>query len=610
MSANPIIYCLEHLTDYPQFERLCSDVMAGSGYQNIEPLGGTSDRGRDALHVSREAPNDVTIFAYSVRADWERKLLAEDCKRIQNEGHTLNRLVFVCTAGITASQKDSAKHSVQEKFGWELELYDLERLRVRLASDLRHLVAQHPAIFCPPWFPTRGGLSIAESRDTLVIDHIAEDHALATWLARRLQLAGYKTWSYGTAPLAGETPDESVRAIIEKRAAQYLPILSEEAIQDADLLGRCGLACNADDLVIPCWAGNVKPARLNTKLRSLTPIRFDRGWSGALRSLLDALEAKGTEATFDQEQGRVIALRSYVPEPVTRFTPERVYANVFQASVPPGLVVYETEQELSDQTLKAVRQSWAFVQASARKLIAFDLPPDSVTLMPKKRHPEYLWSHYHEIEGKRTTDVVKELIRRSLEVACYRAGLQWCEDREVLYFPQEDKPQRTVSYTHVDGRKARVGVTGEKSLGRGDNPMPFRYQLSPAFRVGIDDSDMWWVTTCLYVRVTDLEGKPYIKKAVNRRRKKVTRDWWNKEWLARTLAVMQAISEEKPNIEIGSGPRKLTVCTSPLAWECPVAVNWEAVERVGDFQEEMAALRYADEDDEAVADTDEDATDG
>ena len=52
MSADPIIYCLERLTDYRQFERLCSDVMAGSGYPNIEPIGGTGDRGRDAIHPS------------------------------------------------------------------------------------------------------------------------------------------------------------------------------------------------------------------------------------------------------------------------------------------------------------------------------------------------------------------------------------------------------------------------------------------------------------------------------------------------------------------------------------------------------------------------------
>src|SRR5688572_16157672 len=112
MSADPVVYCLEILTDYPQFERLCSDVMNQSGFRDIEPLGGSSDRGRDALHVSRADPRDITIFAYSVRGDWRQKLFNEDCKRIQDEKHALNRLVFVSTATISATQRDSAKQQV------------------------------------------------------------------------------------------------------------------------------------------------------------------------------------------------------------------------------------------------------------------------------------------------------------------------------------------------------------------------------------------------------------------------------------------------------------------------------------------------------------------
>ena len=109
MSADPIVYCLEHLTDYPQFERLCSDVMNQSGYRDIEPLGGSNDRGRDALHISRADPNDITIFAYSVRGDWEQKLLNEDCRRIEEEQHQLQTLVFVTTSSLTSTQRDTIK---------------------------------------------------------------------------------------------------------------------------------------------------------------------------------------------------------------------------------------------------------------------------------------------------------------------------------------------------------------------------------------------------------------------------------------------------------------------------------------------------------------------
>jgi hypothetical protein len=310
-------------------------------------------------------------------------------------------------------------------------------------------------------------------------------------------------------------------------------------------------------------------------------------------------------ASFDRERGRAIALRSYVPEPLTRPVPEHVYANVFRVTVPAGLIACDVK-EMSEETRAELRRTWAFAEASPTRLLAFEEPPPSFRRVPNRGLSQCAWQYFHEWEGRRTYDVVKELIRRSLEVACYRAGLAWCKDREVFYFPHDGKVQRNASYRHVDGRNTWVGVTGEKAYGHGEQATHFRYQLSPSFRIGIDDQGEWWVTTRIYVRVTDCEGTPHSKKAIIRRRKKVTRDWWNKEWFARTLAVMQALSEGKPEIEVGSGARRLAVSITPLEWECPVSINWEAVERAGDFQEEMAALRYLDEDEEE----DEEAGDG
>ena len=88
----------------------------------------------------------------------------------------------------------------------------------------------------------------------MIIDHVAEDHALATWLSRKLSLAGYKTWCFGTAPLAGEDIDSSVQILIKNRAAQYLPILSVEALTNTDFITRASLACSVENLMIPCWS--------------------------------------------------------------------------------------------------------------------------------------------------------------------------------------------------------------------------------------------------------------------------------------------------------------------------------------------------------------------
>lgn len=593
MSADPIVYCLEHLTDYPQFERLCSDIMNQAGYRDIEPLGGSNDRGRDALHISRVAPNDITIFAYSVRGDWEQKLLNEDCKRIQEERHKFNTLVFVTTSSLTSSQRDAVKEKVRDRFGWNVEVFDIERLRIRLVGDLRHLIAQHAAIFCEPFFPKRGGLSVAESRDTVVIDHTPHNHALATWLARRLQLFGHRTWCYGTAPLAGETSDESVRILIEKRAVRYLPILSRDSIADSDLLARCAGAVVTDGLTIPCRADEYDDAVLPAKLRHLTTARFSDGWAVGLKSLMGAME--GVQPSMTSAQGIAVALRSYVPEPVTKATPEPVYANVFRVSCPEGIQGCDLVRELTDEEEAELRRSWAFVMANSKLLLSFDDPPATVPRADKGRLAEYSWKHYDERFGKQSADVVKELVRRSMDVACVRAGLKWCEHRHVFYFPHLDKPLRNVSFTHVDGRNTRVAVTGLQNYGTGERAVPFRYQLSPGFRVGFDETGTCWLTLRVYVRVTEENGTPYEGKAIGRRRKKVAKSWWNKEWFARIVGVVQALSEDKAEIVVGNGNRKVSVSCAPLRWECPVAIDYHAVERLGDFQEEMAQLRYTDD---------------
>ena len=41
------------------------DLMALDGYRNIEPLGGSKDKGRDAIHVAPSPNGESTVFAYS-----------------------------------------------------------------------------------------------------------------------------------------------------------------------------------------------------------------------------------------------------------------------------------------------------------------------------------------------------------------------------------------------------------------------------------------------------------------------------------------------------------------------------------------------------------------
>ena len=138
-------YDLERVTDYLEFESFCHTLMSRVGYDNSEPLGGFADRGRDAIRVSRSS-GETTIFAYSVREDWKRKL-DEDLQKIRRHGHSCDGVVFVTTATPTATEIDKLKEAVKRDYGWQLDVYGLERIATLIDGAHGDLISKHPGIF-------------------------------------------------------------------------------------------------------------------------------------------------------------------------------------------------------------------------------------------------------------------------------------------------------------------------------------------------------------------------------------------------------------------------------------------------------------------------------
>lgn len=596
MSADPIIYCLERVTDYRDFERLCSALLAESGYPGIDPLGGTGDEGRDAI-IRNDGNGRKISFAYTVRSDWRTKLQS-DCKRVHDMGHSPAVLVFVCTEALSASDKDAAQKLVADKYGWTLDLFDLERLRVQLVGPLRHLIAQHPSIFTPPFFPQRGGHSVSESRDTLLIDHVASDHALATWIARRLSLAGFRTWCHGTAPLAGENADETVRKLIEVRASLYLPVVSSSSMADNVFQERCTLAASKEGFVLPCGYDVTSSTPMPSRLAKLVLADFQSSWKVGIGQVLTRLGSLGIKPTLGTERGRQIALGDYLPSRVTVAKPESVFANIFPMQLPEAMLVYDLGQPLTDTESSELRKHWAFVELAANRLVAFTLPPNGIGNEAKlQQSSEFLWAAISKKDGKKSFDIAKELAWRSLAVACHQKGLSYCHHRKTFYFPKLESGDWNQSITHVDGRSTTVQLTGERTKGWGDHASRFLYQLSPQFRPQYDHDGTWKVLVKVYIRVTTLDGVLFEGKEIGRRRKMVSKSWWNKEWLARLLGVVQALQTSVGRIEIGEGSRAVAMQTAPLSWQCPVGLDVLALSGLSDIGQEIAEYRARDDDD-------------
>lgn len=588
MSADPIIYCLERLTDYRQFERLASDVMATTDYPGIEPIGGSGDGGRDALHKCQDN-GTTTIFTYSVRNDWQTKIRS-DCRRIEDLGHTVDRIVFVSAQIIGASQRDKVRADLTNTYGWELEYFDLERLRVLLTGPLQHLVSKHSSIFVPPWFERRGGEIVTNRQlDLVLVDHVPSDHAFASWLFRRFSAAGYSVWCNGLAPLSGENADASVRTLIRLRAVAYLPVLSSKSLSDIEFAGRIAVAADRVRTTVPCWLSDLNDRNFHSKLAALTPARFDKSWKSGLESLARQIENVGVVKSIEKDVGRAIALRAYQAEPLLRDRPEQVLSNSFAATVPEAIRVYDRPRHRTPLDPE-LSQQWAYIERGG-KLFSFSNPPNRLPALDKEP-AQFAWRYFELYDNMDSVNLAKELVKKSLMVASYRAGFRWCDARKTLFLQEPERKRHP--YQDTDERLTSISFTGERTWRSGSVTSKFRYQLGPVFRITFDENLAVWVTVRFYVRLTDDRGEVLSRSMIPSRRKRVTKGWWNRQWLQRTLGVMQLLAGEANihgQIVIGKGNQEIRVDVAPLIWECPISIDVEALDRVGDFQAELASAR-------------------
>lgn len=604
MGADPVIYCLEQVTDYSQFERLCHDLMAQAGYPKLEPIGGTKDRGRDAIH-SDTTTGTQAVFAYSVREDWRPKL-EDDAAKVKKHGHACTRLVFLCTAAFTAGERDAAVKYIRDTYGWELELYGLERLAVMLRSTHRETLARHPQIFCPPFFPVAGGLSIERHPDHVLIDHVDADGALAHWITRRLTLAGYNVWCRGLAPMAGASANDTIRSLLRARTFKYVGILSPAALASPDSNARRAIAhamSPATDrpMVLPVRARAYDADLVDPDTRRLDVAACDTSWATGLKAIMDVLEAEHCPRAAGG--GRDLALRSYFPANVVLPEAEPLASNLFPVLAVPLAIKRFTAKRSIPAQKGPHAERWAFHAVSDTEMLAFHAPPpDMFAEFGVRSEGGTVWSGKRELDGVKTEDLLTELVKKTMYAECLRRGLKRCEQTGMIYFPVGLLKHEHLYFRQLDGQKTHFTVTGEVTHTKASGK--FRYYVSPVFVPKTRPSGGYDLIIRIRVRITDLQGNTFPGHGGNARRKKVCRSWWNKAWLARTMGVMQFLAGDAERISIGDGAAdRLEVASFPRTWMAPLRINEDALG--SDEAEEEWPDEQADDDEDGGDDDDE-----
>ena len=597
MSANLTIFCLKEVTDYFEFERLCSALMSLEGYSSIEPLGGSQDKGRDAIYVNES--NQTTIFAYSVNKGWRVKL-AEDAEKVHRHGHACNQFVFITTAKITASQRDEAVAYIKNEFGWQLRLYGIERLRILLDVKYPQIKKQHPGIFHPEFLAAQDRIDDSTNQDYLFISAVDEDGVFADWLTRKLTAEGYLVWCERFQLLGGETYPDDVDDAIKNRTFRFISLYSRASLKNLEIGRQRSFALNvgserSQDFLIPLNVDGVDQTQLDHVTRTLKFIPFQYNWAEGLQQLLKKLES--IDCPRSLPNGKHVAAEAFLGNDVRSDQKETLFSNCLQIRQIPEIIhLFTVEQAIPNERLDELKSEWSYRRVDPNTFLSFHEPPDSIVeAYSMSKAGGAIWSSTKKICKIWSFNLASELIRKSLIVKCHQKGLRYCPETKQLYFPPDLVNKDRLYFIRPDSDlETHVLANGKRTHPSGGE---YLYSLAPDFYVRRDLFGDFTVLIRIRVRLSDTAGKAFSTKSkIDSRRKNLCKNWWNKHWFNRTLAVSQFLADEG-QITIGE-PQKtqIIIDPNPLYVNVPIGINEEVLDKLS--YERSESLRASQEEEE------------
>ncbi len=591
MSADLTIYCLDQVTDYFDFERLCHDLMAREGYSSIEPLGNFKDKGRDAIHVNES--DKTTIFAYSVRENWRVKL-TEDAEKVRKYQHTCNQFIFITTANFTAGERDEAVANIKNEFGWQLELFGVERLRILLDVCHSQIKRLHPGIFPPEFLAVQDRIDNSTERHHLFISCVSKDGVFADWLTRKLTSEGYLIWCERFKLLGGETFPDDIDDAIKNRTLRFLGLYSEASIKNQEVMRQRSLALSMrsegiQDFLIPLDVDGVNQEQLDSVTKTLQFVSFKDNWADGLKQLLKKLESIDCPPLLPN--GKRIVAGAFLGNDVRSDEEETLYSNCLRIlQIPEIIHRFTVEDAIPKEKRNELKSEWSYRKVDTNTLLSFHKPPTSI--VEEYRVNEMggaIWANTTKIDGISTFNLVSELIRKALIVKCHQKGLQYCHDAKLVYFPSDLVEKNRLYFTRPDSNSnTHVLSNGKRKHPSGGE---YLYTLAPDFYVRQDLFDDFTVLIRIRVRLSDIAGKAFTTKSkINSRRKNLCKYWWNKDWLNRTLAVSQFLADDGKIIIGELQDAQIIIDANPLQLNVPIGINEEVFDTLSSERSELLSI--------------------
>lgn len=373
-------------------------------------------------------------------------------------------------------------------------------------------------------------------------------------MALKLASAGYKVWYDRLKLLGGESYPRDITEAIKHQTFRVVALLSHNSIAKPNPVKERTLAFSIAkergvDFLIPLNVDGLRPTELDFMTSDLVYIPFKDDWFAGLSALMKKLEAIG--APRDETKGRETISAWLTAEERPKEKTEVVWSNLLPVLEAPSVIKrYEVVPEVD---VAAVAQDWPVYWESESSLWAFG-PPGTTHSDWLKEVSQFDFRAQGASGYIPMKNILSALLRRRLEHLCLSKGLAIYEEKDRLYFPSDLLPNNRLQFIRYDGKRISIKAVGSRNFNTTSMGVArvetSRYHLSPDFRFFYDLLGNPAFRLRIGVHWTDTEGHPLDDKKAFRRRRALCKDWWNYEWLSRTMAVTQWLGDGRDDITL------------------------------------------------------------
>ncbi|RLI81102.1 hypothetical protein DRP07_08020 [Archaeoglobales archaeon] len=416
-----------------------------------------------------------------------------------------------------------------------------------------------------------------EMRDHLFISYATEDFVLAEWLTLRLTSEGYRVWCDRFKLLGGESYPKDIDKALKERTFRVLALLSRNSIKKDNPVKERTMALNIGkelgirDFLIPLNVDGLSSTELDWMTGDITYIPFYKSWADGFYRLLKKL--KSVNAPCPLKNGRKIVADAYLSSTPLRQESETIYSNCIKVKrIPDKLLHLHFREELSNHEREVLRDRWPFFIKDNHQVFAFTHPPELETLQYDEIE-NIEWRSHEKIHGIPTDNIIKNLLKKALEVKCLQKGLIRSEVGRI-YFPRGLFKNDNLVFKSYTGRKSHFKVVGTRR-----SPYPFRYHLSPSFKIKKVDND-FIAQISINFYITDLVGLPVDSRKASTRHKALRKTLFNNDFLIRCIGICDYLSNNNMEIVIGENDDQVVFDARLVSLTSPFSIDESRVEKI------------------------------